>query len=228
MVLINRNLIKICCWLLLHMTHCNPLGCIRLIAIPWAASSQAPLSSTVSWSLLNSCPLSQWCYLTIWSSATRPFLLLPSVFPSIRIFSTKRALLIRWAKYWSFNFSNSSSNEYSELISFRIDWFDLLAFQGASLRVFASTRIRKHPFFGFRLLYAADACMHAQSLQSCPTLCDRMDCSPPCSSVHKILQARILESVTVPSFRVSSPPRDWTWVSCTAAGFFTTEPLGKP
>ena len=60
----------------------------------------------------------------------RPLLLLPSVFPSIRVFSQELALHIRWPKYWSFSFSSTPSNEYSGLISFRIDWFDLLAIQG--------------------------------------------------------------------------------------------------
>ena len=73
-----------------------------------------------------------------------PLLLLPSIFPSIRIFSSESALHIRWPKYWSFCISLSS--EYSGLISFRIDWYDLLAVQGL-LRVFSST-IRKHQFFG--------------------------------------------------------------------------------
>ena len=70
----------------------------------------------------NSCPLSQWCHLTI--SFCHPFLLLPSIFPSIRVFSSQSALCIRWPKYWNFSFSTSPSNEYSGLISFRIDWFD--------------------------------------------------------------------------------------------------------
>ena len=60
----------------------------------------------------------------------RPLLLLPSIFPSIRVFSNESALCVRWPKYWSFSFSISPSNEYSGLVSFRIDWFDLLAFQG--------------------------------------------------------------------------------------------------
>ena len=77
----------------------------------------------------NSYPLSWWCYLTILSSAT-PFLLLPSVFPSIRTFSSDLAFYIRWPKYWSFSFSINSSNENSGLISFRTDWFDLLVVQG--------------------------------------------------------------------------------------------------
>ena len=75
----------------------------------------------------NSCPSSQWCHPTI-SSCHR--LLLPPIFPSIRLFSNELALCIRWPKYWSFSFSISPSNEYSRLISFRIDWFDLLAVQG--------------------------------------------------------------------------------------------------
>ena len=76
----------------------------------------------------NSCPLSWWCHSTI--SSCHPLLLLPSVFPSIRVFSSESALLIRWPKYWKFSFSISLCNEYSELISFRTDWFDLLAVQG--------------------------------------------------------------------------------------------------
>ena len=74
----------------------------------------------------NSGPLSWWCYLVL----CRPLLLLPSVFPSIRVFSYESALCIRWPEYWSFSFSFSPPSEYSELISFRIDWFDLLVAEG--------------------------------------------------------------------------------------------------
>ena len=74
-------------------------------------------------------PWVQWCYLTISSSAA-PLLPLPSIFPSIRMFSSESALHIRWPKYWSFSFSISPSNEYSGLVSFRIDWFDLLTVKG--------------------------------------------------------------------------------------------------
>ena len=77
----------------------------------------------------------------------RPLLLLPSVFPSIRVFSNESALRIRCLKYWSISFSVSPSSEYSGLISFRIDWFDLLQFKGLS-RVFSSITILKHQFFG--------------------------------------------------------------------------------
>ena len=77
----------------------------------------------------NSCPLSQWCHPTI-SSSCRPLLLLPSFFPSIRVFSNETALHIRWPKYWSFSINISLSNEHSGLISFRMNWLDLLAVQG--------------------------------------------------------------------------------------------------
>jgi len=73
----------------------------------------------------NSCPLSQWCHPTISSSAT--LLLLPSIIPSIRVFSSESALCIMWPKYRSFNFSVSPSSEYSELISYSTAWFDLFA-----------------------------------------------------------------------------------------------------
>ena len=77
-------------------------------------------------------------------------LLLPSVFANIGVFSKESVLLIRWPKYWSFSFSTSPSNEYSGLISFSMDWLDLLAVQGLS-RVFSSTTVQKHPFFGAQL-----------------------------------------------------------------------------
>ena len=103
------------------------LSCIWLFATPWTTARQASLSFTISLSLLklmfieSVMPSNHLIF-------CRPLLLLPSVFPSIRIFSNKSALHIRWPKYWSF--SISPSNEYSGFISFRIDWFDLLAVQG--------------------------------------------------------------------------------------------------
>ena len=95
-------------------------------ATPWTAAHQASLSITNSWSLLKLYPLSWWCHPTMPSSVV-PILLPPSIFPSIRLFSNESVLHIRWPKYWSFSFSISSSNEYSGLISFRMDWLDLLA-----------------------------------------------------------------------------------------------------
>ena len=78
----------------------------------------------------NSCPSSQWCHPTI-SSSHRPLLLLPLIFPSIRVFSNQSVILVRWPKYWSFSFSISPCKAYSGLISFRMDWFDLFAVQGS-------------------------------------------------------------------------------------------------
>ena len=80
----------------------------------------------------------------------RPLLFLPSIFPSITVFSSESVLHIRWPKYWSFSFSISPSNEYSELISFRMNWLDLLAVQGI-LRVFSITTVQKHQYFGPQL-----------------------------------------------------------------------------
>ena len=77
----------------------------------------------------NSCPLSWWCHPTI-SSSVVPFSSCLQIFPSIKVFSNESILCIRWPKYWSFSFSISPSNEYSGLISFRMDWLDLLAAQG--------------------------------------------------------------------------------------------------
>ena len=86
----------------------------------------SPLSPRVC---SSSCPLStifkMWCYITI--SSCHPLLLPPSIFPSVRVFTNESVLCIRWPKYWSFSFSFSPSNEYSGLVSFRMDWLDLLA-----------------------------------------------------------------------------------------------------
>ena len=104
------------------------LSPVRLFTNTWAVASQAPLPSTVSWSLLKF----MFIELVILSNhliICCPRLLL-SVFPSIRVFSNESALRIRWPKYWSFNFSISPSNECAALISFRIDWLDLLAVRG--------------------------------------------------------------------------------------------------
>ena len=79
----------------------------------------------------------------------RPLLLPPSIFPSIRVFSDESILHIRWPKYWSFSFSISPSSEHSGLISFRMDWLDVLAVQGTL--VFSNTTVQKHQFFGAQL-----------------------------------------------------------------------------
>ena len=105
------------------------LGHVQLFVTPWTAACQASLSITNFRSLLKLMSIKSVMpsnHLTL----CRPLLLLPSVFPSIRVISDKSALHIRWPKYWTFSFSISPSNEYSELISFRMDWLDLLAVQG--------------------------------------------------------------------------------------------------
>ena len=109
------------------------LSFVWLFEIPWAAAGQVSLSFTVTPSLLKFksteleiLPRHLLCC---------PLLFLPSVFLSIRVFSSKKAPFIRWPKHWSFIFSNRHSNKYSGLISFRIDWFDLLAFQGTLKRL---------------------------------------------------------------------------------------------
>ena len=105
------------------------LSRVQLFATPWTAALQASLSITKSRSLFKLMSLE-----SVMPSnhliLRNPLLLLPSIFPSIRVFSNESALHIRWPKYWSFSFSISPSNEYSGLISFRMDWLDLLPVQG--------------------------------------------------------------------------------------------------
>ena len=102
---------------------------VQLFATPWTAAHQASLSITNFWSLLKLMSIE-----SVMPSnhliLCHPLLLQPSIFPTIGVFSKESVLCIRWPKYWSFSFSISPSNEYSGLISFRIDWFDLLAVQG--------------------------------------------------------------------------------------------------
>ena len=105
------------------------LSHVQLFAMPWIAACQAPLSSTISQSLFKLMSIESEM-LSNHFILCHPLLLLPSIFPSIRVFSNELALHIRWPKYWSFSFSISPFNEYSGLISFRIEWFDLLAVQG--------------------------------------------------------------------------------------------------
>ena len=113
------------CYLRCHLkfSSVQSLGCVWLFATPWL-----PCPSPISRACSNSCLSSQWCHPTI-SSSVCP-LLLPSICPSIRVFANESVLRIRWPKYWSFIFSISPSNEYSVLISFRMDWLGLLAVQG--------------------------------------------------------------------------------------------------
>ena len=179
-----------------------------------------------------------------------PLFLPPSILLSIRVFSNESVLCIRWPKYWSFSFSISPSNEYSGLISFGIDWSDLLAVQGTlksllqhhrsrasilrhSTSLWSNSHIhtcccccccitsvvsdfvRPHRWQPTKLCHPWDSpgkntgvgchfllqCMQVKSesevVQSCLTLCNPIDCSPPGSSIHGIFQARVLEWVAI-------------------------------
>ena len=128
------------CTILLKLQSGQSLIRVWLFATPWITAYQASLSITNSWSLLRFMSIKSMmpsnhlilCY---------PLLLLPPIPPSIRVFSNESVLCIRWPKYWSFSFSLSLSNEYPGLISFRMDWLDLLAVQGtlkSLLQVYAS------------------------------------------------------------------------------------------
>ena len=105
------------------------LSRVRLFAVPWTAAHQASLSITNSRSLLR-LTSSELMMSSNHLILCHPLLLPPSIFPSIRVFSNESVLCIRWPKYWSFSFSISPSNEYPALISFMMDWLDLVAVQG--------------------------------------------------------------------------------------------------
>ena len=152
-----------------------------------------------------------------------PLLLLPLIFPSIRVSSNESVLHIRWPKYWGFSFSISPSNAYSGLISFRMDWFDLLAVQG-TLKSLLQHHSSKASVLG-HIRGVETEKMKVSVAQSCLTLCNPMDCSLPGSSVRGILQARILE--WDPFSRGSSRPRIRTWVSRIAGRFFPVPVTGK-
>ena len=123
------KLITLPLWLAVQFSSVQLLSHVRLFATPWTAPHKAALSITNSWSLPKLMSME-----SVMSSnhfiLCHPLLLLPSIFPSIRVFSNELALCIRWPKDWSFSFSISPSNEYLGLISFRMDWLDLLAVQG--------------------------------------------------------------------------------------------------
>ena len=128
------------------------LSHVQLFANPWTAARQASLSITKSWSLLK--------FMSIESMMPSnhlvlcpPLLLLPSIFPNIRVFTNESVLPIRWPKYWSFSFSISLSIEDSGLISFRMDWLDLLAVQG-TLKDLLQPHSSKHQFLALSFLYS--------------------------------------------------------------------------
>ena len=116
-------------WITIQFSSVQSLSHVQLFATPWSVARQASLSITNSRSspkLMSIESMMPSNHLIL----CRPLLLLPSIFPSIRVFSNESALHIRWPKYWSFSFIISPTNEHPGLISFRIDWSDLLAVQG--------------------------------------------------------------------------------------------------
>ena len=135
-----RAPLRLSCWpvLRVHPPGCVPirtfssaqwLNCVQFFVTSWTVARQAPLSFINSRSLFKLMSIESvmpFSYLILY----HPLLLPPSIFPSIRAFSKESVLRIRWPRYWSFSFSISPSNEYSGLISFRMDWLDLLAVQG--------------------------------------------------------------------------------------------------
>ena len=155
----------------------------------------------------------------------RPLLLLPPIPPSIRVFSNESTLHIRWPKYCSFSFSIIRSKEIPDLISFRMDWLDLLAVQGtlksllqhhcSKASIFQrsafftvqlshpymttgkTTALTRRTFVGKVMPLLSKMLSAAKSFQSCPTLCNPMDGSPPGSPILGILQARTLEWVAI-------------------------------
>ena len=127
------------------------LSRVRLFATPWTAAHPAFLS------IINirgpPKPVSNKSVMPSYHLILcRPLLLLPSIFPSIRVFSNESALRIRWQEYWNFSFNISPSNEHPGLVSFRMNWLDLLAVQGLS-RVFSNTTVQKHQFFGTQCFF---------------------------------------------------------------------------
>ena len=135
---------------MLQFSSVQSLSGVQLFATPWTAACQASVSITNSRSLLKPISIE-----SVMPSnhliLCHPLLLPPPIFPSIKVFSNESIICIRWPKYWSFSFSSSPSNEYSGLISFRMDWLDLLAVQGTHKSVFSNTTVQKHQFFGAQL-----------------------------------------------------------------------------
>ena len=150
-------------WAVVQFSSVQLLSHVWFFAIPWTAADWASLSIANSWSLFKVMSIE-----TVMSSShpilCRPLLLLPSTIPSIRVFLNEAFLPIRWPKNWSISFRISPSNEYSGLISFRVDWLDLLAVQ-VTLKVFSNTTIQKHQFFGAQLSLWSNSHIHTWLLE---------------------------------------------------------------
>ena len=144
---------------MLRFSSVQSLSHVQIFTTPWIIAHQASLSITNSWSLLKLMsiePVMPSSHLIL----CHPLLLLPSIPSSIRVFSNESTLCMRWPKYWSFSFSISPSNEHPGLISFKMDWMDLLAIQGTLSRVFSNTTVKKHQFFGAQLSSQSNSHIH--------------------------------------------------------------------
>ena len=137
------------------------LSRVRLFVSPWTAAHQASLSMTNPRVYPNSCPLSQWCHQKH-LFLCRPLVLLPWIFPSIRVFSNESALRIRWPKYWSFSISPSMNTQvWSPLW-----WTDWISLQAKELsRVFSNTTVQKHQFFSVQLSLYSNSQIHTWLLE---------------------------------------------------------------
>ena len=203
----------------IHFSSVQLLSHVQLFATPWTVAHQASLSITNSQSLLKLKSIKSVMpsnHLILYC----PLLLLPSIFSSIRVFSKESILCIRWPKYWSFSFSISSSNEYSGLISFSIDWFDLLAVQGTVKSLIQHHSSKASILSAFFMIQLSHSYMMWSEMKSKSLSCVRLFVTP--WTIQSILQVRILERVAYPSSSRSSQPRNQTGVSCIAGGFFTS------
>ena len=192
-------MISTCLCVCIHIVVVPSPSHVQLFVTLWSAAHQSSLFLTISWrlpKLMFVTSVIPFSHLILWCS----LLLLPSIFPSIRGFSSESAVHFRWSKYWSFHFSISPSNEYSGLISLETDWLDLLVLQRTDSQESSpapqSESINKHQF---------------SSVQLRLTLCDPMDCSMPGFPVHhelpELTQTHVHQvgDAIQPSHPLSSP-----------------------
>ena len=146
-----------------QFTSVQPLSCVQFFAMPWTTAHQASLSITN----FQSSPKPTSIESVMPSShliLCHPLLVLPSIFPSIKVFSRESVLHIRWPKYWSFSFSISPTNECWALISFKMEWLDLFQSKGLS-RVFSNITVQKHQFFHVQLSSQCKSHIHTLPLE---------------------------------------------------------------
>ena len=137
----------------------QPLSHVWLFVTPWIAAWQTSLSITNTQNLLKLMSIKS-VMLSNHLILCHPFLLLPSIFPIIRVFTNESVLCIRWPEYWSFSFNINPSKEYLWLISFRMNWLDLLAFQGI-LQIFHNTTVQRKKFFSAQLSLYSNSHIHS-------------------------------------------------------------------